>query len=40
MKKSARRLVKHEPKLKKLREVVDGAMEAVVDVEVERLWRF
>ena len=36
MKKSARRLMKHEPKLKKLREVVDGAMEAVVDVEVEQ----
>jgi len=26
MKKSARRLEKHEPKLKKLREVVDGAV--------------
>ena len=36
MKKSARRLVKHESKLKKLREVVDGAVEAVVDVEVEQ----
>ena len=34
MKKSARRLAKHKPRLKKLREVVD---EAVVDVEVEQV---
>ena len=34
MTKSARRLAKHEPRLKKLREVVD---EAVVDVEVEQV---
>jgi hypothetical protein len=34
MKKSARRLARHEPRLKKLMEVVD---EAVVDVEVEQV---
>jgi len=34
MEKSARRLAKHKPKLKRLREVVD---EAVVDVEVEQV---
>jgi hypothetical protein len=34
MKKSARRLAKHKPKLKKLRQVVD---EAMVDVEVEQV---
>jgi hypothetical protein len=34
MKKSARRLARHEPRLKKLMEVMD---EAVVDVEVEQV---
>jgi hypothetical protein len=37
MTKSARRLVKHEPKLETLREVVDKAVEAVVVVEVEQV---
>jgi hypothetical protein len=37
MRKSARRLVKHEPKLETLREVVDKAVEAVVVVGVEQI---
>ncbi len=37
MRKSARRLAKHKPKLETLREVMDKAMEAVVIVEVEQV---
>jgi hypothetical protein len=37
MRKSARRLAKHKPKLETLREVVDEAVEAVVVVEVEQV---
>jgi hypothetical protein len=37
MRKNARRLAKHEPKLETLREVVDEAVEAVVVVEVEQV---
>jgi hypothetical protein len=37
VRKSARRLVKHKPKLETLREVVDEAVEAVVDVKAEQV---
>jgi hypothetical protein len=37
MRKSAKRLAKHKPKLETLREVVNKAVEAVVVVEVEQV---
>jgi hypothetical protein len=37
MRKSAKRLAKHEPKLETLREVMDEAVEAVLVVEVEQV---